>query len=67
MDHGLGGIQGPHARTRHADNALQSRLVELATLAFWDATLKDGEEARRYLRSGALTRLSGDTATIEWK
>lgn len=67
MDHGLGGIQDPAATTRHADHPRQRRLVELITLAFWDATLKGSERARRYLRSGALARLSDGAASMERK
>lgn len=67
MDHGLGGIQGPKSTARHADNPRHRHLVELATLAFWDAALKDSERAQRYLLSGALARLSNGAATIERK
>ncbi|MGB8850747.1 MAG: hypothetical protein WCC76_13600 [Candidatus Acidiferrales bacterium] len=39
--------------------------VKVSSLAFWDAYLKDSEQARKYLNTSALADFSGGKATLE--
>jgi hypothetical protein len=39
--------------------------VKVSSLAFWDAYLKDSDQARAYLNSSALADFSGGKATLE--
>jgi hypothetical protein len=41
------------------------RYTNSAALAFWDAYLKSDGEAKKYLRSGALTTLSKGAAKLD--
>jgi len=43
------------------------RLICAASLAFWDAYLRDDTAARHWLREGGLKALLGDRATLETK
>jgi hypothetical protein len=58
LDHGYGGISGWNFNSRNKHNADHVRYTKMATLAFWDAYLKDNREARDYLASDKLPMLS---------
>ncbi|MBU2551425.1 MAG: acetylhydrolase [Proteobacteria bacterium] len=43
------------------------RFIKMASLAFWDAYLKDSTRARAWLKSGAIDGLSQGRARLNWK
>jgi predicted dienelactone hydrolase len=49
------------------DQAAIFSWVQMASLAFWDAQLKDDAQARRWLKSDAIARYSGGAVRYEWK
>jgi predicted dienelactone hydrolase len=69
MDHGFGGIVGTAYVGRYTFKASEDQVkyTQIATLAFWDAYLKEDPEALAYLQSDKLARFSQKTATIEHK
>jgi predicted dienelactone hydrolase len=66
---GYGGISGLGQRAPNAgpENGAHVAYTENATLAFWDAYLKDDPRARDYLRSRALMDFSNGAAELSWK
>jgi hypothetical protein len=42
-------------------------IAKVASLAFWDAYLKQSKNAKTYLASNALETYSQGTVTLEWK
>jgi dienelactone hydrolase len=66
LDHGYGGISGARG-FRNRRNEDHVRYTQIATLAFWDAYLRESERARRYLASDALISLGGGAIEIERK
>lgn len=67
LDHGYGGITGVSFSPRNKPNADHIRWTKIATLAFWDAHLKESADAKAWLRSDGLTVLSGGKAKLERK
>lgn len=67
LDHGYGGVPGVSFNPRNQKNDDHVKLTKIATLAFWDAYLKDGAEARAYLRSDKLAAFSKGTLTLQHK
>lgn len=63
--HGFGGIAGPirFPGSGEASN-VQVRYVQTASLAFWDAWLKNSTAASDYLKSDALTTATGGNAKL---
>ena len=57
-------MAGRPGADRPADQAAIFDYVQAATLAYWDATLKDDPEARAYLRSDALPAASGGAVDL---
>src|SRR4029453_14801 len=49
LDHGYGGITGVNVNPKNKPNADHVRYTKMATLAFWDAYLKEDSEAKAYL------------------
>ncbi|MFW6336927.1 MAG: alpha/beta hydrolase family protein [Phycisphaeraceae bacterium] len=64
--HDFGGIAGA-ARYRNAGDANADHLayVKSTSLAFWDAYLKSGDDARAYLQRDDLARATGGEARVE--
>ena len=62
--HDFGGISGARYPWAGPVNLQHVAYVKSATLAFWDARLKDDPEAVRFLRSDALHQASGGAAEI---
>ncbi len=65
-------IEGAHhgsfnGRMRSAAQQLIFGYVQMATLAFWDAHLKDDTAGKDWLRSGALNEDSKGAVTVFWK
>lgn len=63
-EHNFGGINGQMARLINprvmgAGNPLHVRQVQSASLAFWDATLKNSQEAKSYLAAKELEKTGG--------
>lgn len=56
LDHGYGGIPGVRFNPRNQDNPDHVRWTKQATVAFWDAYLKDNAAARAYLHSSTLEK-----------
>ena len=54
LDHGYGGITGGNLSGRNQPNDDHIRYTKIATLAFWDAYLKDSQPARAFLKSNQL-------------
>lgn len=67
LDHGYGGISGWNFNPRNKPNPDHVRYTKIATLAFWDAYLKDSREAREYLASAKLPMLSQGAVHLEHK
>jgi predicted dienelactone hydrolase len=69
MDHGFGGIVGAAYVGRYTFKASEDQVkyTQIATLAFWDAYLKEDPEALAYLQSDKLARFSKETVRIEHK
>jgi predicted dienelactone hydrolase len=67
LDHGYGGISGWNFNPRNKPNPDHVRYTKIATLAYWDAYLKESQEARDYLFSDKLPMLSGGTVQLEHK
>ena len=67
LDHGFGGITGGSFNPKHKLNEDHVRYTKIATLAFWDAFLKDSKEAKAYLESGKLPEFSAGTLKLEHK
>lgn len=64
LDHGYGGITGVNFNPKNKPNEEHVKYTKMATLAFWDAYLKDKQDAQTYLRSDQLPMLSKGTLTI---
>ncbi|MCX7826402.1 MAG: hypothetical protein N2689_12715, partial [Verrucomicrobiae bacterium] len=67
LDHGYGGITGVRFNPKNQDNADHVRWTKMATLAFWDASLKQNKEARAYLESGKLSAISSGKLQVQRK
>jgi dienelactone hydrolase len=68
MDHGFGGVSGlKDGLVKFKTNPDHVLYTKMATLAFWDACLKDNEQAVEYLRSGQLSEFSKGTVEINYK
>ena len=67
LDHGFGGITGVNVNLKNQPNEDHVRYTKIATLAFWDAYLKDSKEARAYLESDKLPTFSKQTLKLERK
>jgi predicted dienelactone hydrolase len=67
LDHGFGGITGVNFNPRNRPNPDHVRYTKIITLAFWDAYLKDDREARAYLESDKLPKLSGGSLELQRK
>lgn len=65
--HGFGGIAGRRFEGSGPDNEEHVRWVKAACLAFWDAYLKESEEALDYLQSDTLTSTSGGAVSLARK
>jgi len=65
-------IEGAHhgSFNGHMRTPAQQKIfgyVQIATLAFWDAYLKEDPAAQAFLRSNGLATLSEEAVQIEWK
>ena len=58
LDHGYGGITGANFSGRNKPNDDHIQFTKIATLAFWDAYLKNSQAARAYLTSEQLATFS---------
>ena len=67
LDHGYGGITGVSFNPRNKPNADHVAWTKIVTLAFWDAYLKQSQEARAYLESGELDAFSRQILKITHK
>jgi predicted dienelactone hydrolase len=68
MDHGFGGVSGQTGGlVKFQANPDHIKFTKIATLAFWDAYLKEDREALAYLRSDRLAKFSKETVRIEHK
>jgi len=67
LDHGYGGITGVNVNPRNKPNPDHVAWTKIVTLAFWDAYLKQSQEARAYLESGKLDAFSKETLKITHK
>jgi predicted dienelactone hydrolase len=67
LDHGYGGISGWNFNPKNKPNPDHVRYTKIATMAYWDAYLKDSHEARTYLESDKLTSLSSGAVHLEHK
>ncbi len=68
MDHGLGGVSGlKDGLVKFRTNDDHVKFTKIATLAFWDAYLKDSNDARAYLESDKLPTFSKGTLKLSAK
>jgi predicted dienelactone hydrolase len=68
MDHGFGGVSGQTGGlVKFQANPDHVKFTKIATLAFWDAYLKDDRGALAYLKSDNLVTFSKGTLRIEHK
>ena len=67
LDHGFGGITGWNFNPKNKPNPDHVRYTKIATLAYWDAYLKDNKEARAYLESGKLSAFSKGAVHLDHK
>lgn len=67
LDHGYGGITGVNFNPRNKPNPDHVAWTKIVTRAFWDAYLKQSQEARAYLESGKLDAFSKETLKITHK
>ena len=66
--HGLGGLAGAQASVNAAtNNAAHRDYVKTASLAFWDAYLKQDKTAQAWLKSDQLERFGKGTVTFSKK
>ncbi|GIV09725.1 MAG: hypothetical protein KatS3mg019_1816 [Fimbriimonadales bacterium] len=66
--HGFGGITGLRGgafRNAGAENPTHRMYVKTASLAFWDAYLKNDPTAKRFLQSDTMTRHTNGQAKLE--
>jgi predicted dienelactone hydrolase len=64
--HNFGGISGARYPGSGAKNDNHVSYVQSATIAFWDAHLKDDAQAKKYLQSKKMSTATKDRATISW-
>jgi dienelactone hydrolase len=67
LDHGYGGITGWNFNPKNKPNPDHVRYTKIVTMAFWDTYLKGSGDARTYLSSESLSKLSGGAVHLEHK
>ncbi len=67
LDHGYGGITGLRFNSKNQTNPDHVLWTQIATVAFWDAYLKDSKQARECLRSDKLPSTARGALKLGWK
>jgi predicted dienelactone hydrolase len=67
LDHGFGGITGVNFNPKNKPNADHVAYTQIVTQAFWDAYLKESDEAQAYLASNKLPLWTKGTLQLERK